>query len=183
MSTVPAGILLLGGLAGCLATASPPEGEGAAPTHAVAVLHPVGESEVRGVARFVATEDGVRVTVRADGLMPGQQHGMHIHEFGDCTAEDATSAGDHFDPDDRPHGPPDAPEPQRHVGDLGNLQADEEGRGRYDRVDEVLALEGAHDIVGRSVIVHEGRDDLETQPTGDAGARLACGVIGVAEGE
>ena len=147
-------------------------------TRAVAVLHPASGSEVQGVVTFTQVADGVRVVADVTGLTPGP-HGFHIHQFGDCTAADGTSAGGHFNPTGHAHGGPDAAE--RHVGDLGNLVAAENGKAHYDRVDTRLELTGAHAIVGAGVIVHEKVDDLTTQPTGAAGARIACGVIGSAK--
>jgi Cu-Zn family superoxide dismutase len=102
-----------------------------------------------------------------------------VHELGDCTAPDGTSAGGHFNPEGMPHGAP--ADAQRHVGDLGNLTADDSGMAHYERTDDVIALSGDHSIVGRGIIVHAGADDLTSQPTGAAGARVACGVIGIAE--
>ena len=144
----------------------------------VAVLQPTKGSTVNGVVTFTKVEGGVRVVADINGLTPGE-HGFHIHDFGDCSAPDATSAGGHFNPEGHQHGAPDAE--MRHVGDLGNVTADAGGKAHYDRVDKQLALEGDHSIIGRSVIVHEQADDLKSQPTGNAGARLACGAIGVAK--
>ncbi len=93
---------------------------------------------------------------------------------GDCSAHDASSAGGHLSTGS-PHGGPDSP--QRHVGDLGNIVADDKGHGHYDRVDKVIRLEGPLSIVGRSVIVHAGADDFVTQPAGNPGARVGCGVV------
>ena len=106
------------------------------------------------------------------------RHGFHIHEYGDCSAVDATSAGGHFNPQNKPHGAPDSAE--RHVGDLGNIEANQACLAVTDFVDPRLSLEGPQAIIGRSVIVHAKADDLKSQPTGAAGARLACGVIGYA---
>jgi Cu-Zn family superoxide dismutase len=143
----------------------------------VAVLAPIAGNEVRGTVTFTAVEGGVRVTARVEGLAPGE-HGFHIHEFGDCSAADGTSAGGHFNPGGAPHAGPDAT--QRHAGDLGNVAADAQGVATYERVDTHLRLTGAGSILGRGVIVHAQRDDWTTQPTGAAGGRVACGVIGVA---
>ena len=115
---------------------------------------------------------------RVTGLTPGT-HGFHVHEFGDCSAADFTSAGGHFNPMAQPHGAPQAA--ARHVGDLGNIEAGADGVATLDWTDTQLAFEGMHGIVGRAVIVHAKADDLKTQPTGDAGGRLACAVIGVAK--
>lgn len=146
-------------------------------TEAVAVLHPAEGHDVRGKVSFVKQDDGILITADVKGLTPGL-HGFHIHEFGDCSAADATSAGGHFNPDNKPHGSPE--DIDRHVGDLGNLDADAEGRARYERVDGHIALSGPRSIVGLAVIIHAGEDDFTSQPTGNAGARVACGVIGVA---
>jgi superoxide dismutase, Cu-Zn family len=145
---------------------------------AVAVLHPTRDSEVRGTVEFMKTPQGVRVVAEIQGLTPDSKHGFHIHEFGDCTAEDAASAGDHYNPTDQPHGGP--TDQRRHVGDFGNIEADADGHARFEMVDSVIMLEGPHSIIGRSVVVHAEEDDLTTQPSGEAGDRLACGVIGIA---
>jgi Cu-Zn family superoxide dismutase len=143
---------------------------------AVAVLHPSSGSHVTGTVTFTKTGDGVRVVADVEGLTPGE-HGFHIHEFGDCSAADATSAGPHYNPGKHQHAGPDTE--MRHEGDLGNLTADASGKAHYERLDQQLRLSGEHSIVGRAVIVHEKMDDFKTQPTGNAGARIACGVIGL----
>jgi len=145
----------------------------------VAVLHPTEGNNVNGVVRFTKTDDGVQVEGEVHGLDPNSTHGFHIHEFGDCTADDGTSAGDHFDPHGQPHGGPE--DEERHAGDMGNLTTDEDGTAEISYTDTVMTFRGAASILGRGVIVHAEVDDLETQPTGDAGDRLSCGVIGVAE--
>jgi Cu-Zn family superoxide dismutase len=127
---------------------------------------------------FTVVDGGVRVVADLDGLSPGK-HGFHIHTYGDCTSADGTSAGGHFAPHGRPHGAP--TDTERHVGDLGNVVADADGHAHYDRVDPIIALHGENSIIGRGVILHAGEDDLTSQPTGAAGARVACGVIGIAD--
>ncbi len=154
------------------------ESIGESVVEATAVLHPTAGSEARCTVVFTTTDSGIRITGHFEGLSPGE-HGFHIHEWGDCTAHDGTSAGGHFNPTGMPHGAPD--DVERHVGDLGNLTADEQGSAQYDRTDTVVAFEGERSIVGRGVIVHGGADDFVTQPTGAAGSRVACGVIGVAQ--
>ncbi len=154
------------------------EKKGSAPEKAVAVLHPTKGNKANGVITFTQTEKGVRVTGEIKDLSPGK-HGFHIHEYGDCSAPDAESAGPHFNPEDKPHGAP--ADEQRHVGDLGNLEADSSGRAKADMVDSKLSLSGEHSIVGRAVVVHAQPDDLASQPSGSAGARIACGVVGVAK--
>jgi len=148
--------------------------EAATAVSAVADLQPTQGNEVKGTVTVTAVESGVRVVAEISGLKPGE-HGFHIHENGDCSAHDGTSAGGHFNPTGAPHGAPDAAE--SHVGDLGNIMADASGNAHLDRVFSKPALTGEDSIIGHAVIVHGGRDDLESQPSGDAGARVACGVI------
>ena len=154
--------------------------EKAPPAQAVAELQPTEGSKVTGNVTFISQNGAIRVVADIEGLEPGQ-HGFHIHETGDCSAPDASSAGGHFNPDNAPHGAPENPPAQRHAGDLGNLDANAEGKAHYEMVDQVLSLGGPNSIVGKSVIVHAQPDDLSTQPTGNAGPRLACGVIKVGE--
>jgi superoxide dismutase, Cu-Zn family len=157
-----------------------PVEQGEPVTQAVAVLHPTEGNEARGAVHFVSSRHGIRVTASVEGLSPGL-HGFHVHEYGDCSAPDGSSAGGHFNPEDMPHGAPNARE--RHVGDLGNLSADEMGVAHVDGTDTLLAFTGPRSILGRAVIVHAEADDLLSQPTGEAGGRVACGVIGIAQGD
>lgn len=151
-----------------------------APVAAVAVLHPTAGSQVQGVVTFTKVGEGVKVVADIEGLSPGE-YGFHIHELGDCTASDGTSAGGHFNPAGTPHGAPTASAKNRHVGDLGNITARNSGKAHLERVDSLLAFNGAHNVIGRGVIVHAEKDDLTSQPTGAAGSRLACGVVGIAK--
>lgn len=143
---------------------------------AVAVLSPASNSKVTGTITFTKSGDEVKVVADIAGLSPGK-HGFHIHEFGDCSAPDAASAGSHFNPGQRQHGAPDATD--RHAGDLGNIDADQSGKAHLELSDKMMKMTGSDSIIGHAVIVHEKADDLKTQPTGDAGGRLACGVIGI----
>lgn len=147
-------------------------------TKAIAVLHPTKGNTVRGWVTFEVVEKGVRVVAEITGLTPGK-HGFHIHEFGDCSSDDGSAAGGHFNPTSMPHSMPMSD--KRHVGDLGNIEADKNGKASLDYVDSMLMLHGEVSILGRGVIIHEKEDDFKTQPTGNAGGRLACGVIGVAK--
>lgn len=147
-------------------------------TKAVAVLHSASGSNVAGTVTFTASGDNVKVVADITGLAPGK-HGFHIHEFGDCSDPKAASAGGHFNPAHKQHGAPNASD--RHAGDLGNIEADASGKAHVEMTDSVMKLNGADSIIGHAVIVHEKADDLKTQPTGDAGGRLACGVIGIAK--
>lgn len=144
---------------------------------AVAILYPTEGSNVRGTVHFVDSGAGIRVIADLQGLEAGP-HGFHIHQYGDCTAPDGTSAGGHFNPDNSPHGAP--TDMERHVGDLGNITADDMGQGHLEMTDTMISFSGSHSILGRGIIVHAGADDFTSQPTGNAGARVACGVIGVA---
>jgi superoxide dismutase, Cu-Zn family len=141
---------------------------------AVAVLSPTQGNNVNGTVTFTKEAGGMHIVAEINGLTPGD-HGFHIHEKGDCSAPDASSAGGHFNPTAQQHAGHDAP--QRHAGDLGNLTADASGKARIDRVDSVLSFDGTNSIVGKAVVVHAKKDDLKTQPSGDSGARVACGVI------
>lgn len=141
---------------------------------AVARLQPADGSDVGGTVTFTQQADGVLVVANVTGLT-GAEHGFHIHETGECTAP-FESAGGHLDPYDYPHGC--APEDQRELGDIGNLEVGDDGTGTYHAVlDKISLVDPAHQIAGRSVIVHAGADDCSTQPTGESGDRIACGVI------
>lgn len=145
-------------------------------TAAIAVIHPTQGSAATGTVTFTQMPRGIMVTADITQLSPGE-HGFHIHEYGDCSCKDGTCAGDHFNPAEKEHGGPD--DEIRHVGDLGNVMADTAGNAHLQLVDQKITLNGPHSIIGRSVIVHAKRDDLISQPTGDAGARMGCGVIGI----
>jgi Cu-Zn family superoxide dismutase len=146
---------------------------------AAARLEPTKGSTVSGTARFQAEgKDNVRITVSVKGLKPGAAHGLHVHEKGDCSAPDATSAGPHFALPDQRHG--DGQSGQHHAGDLGNIKADEQGNAEVTITvpDSKLSLTGGPvDVVGRALVVHGGQDDLKSQPAGDSGPRMACGVV------
>ncbi len=130
--------------------------------------------------RVTFTQTGAKVVVDAEvmGLTPGL-HGFHVHEKGDCSAADASSAGGHFNPTNQPHGEPNGA--KHHVGDLPMLYADADGRAKLHVELDELALQGEFGIVGKSVIVHQKGDDFTTQPSGNSGARVACGVIMAAD--
>jgi len=147
-------------------------------TDAVAVVHPTKGNTISGVVTFEEKNDGLHITANLSGLKPGK-HGFHIHEFGDCNCDDAMCAGSHFNPTHAKHGAPD--ENNSHIGDLGNITADENGTASYNTLNKHAKLNGPYSIIGRSVIVHEKEDDLKAQPTGDAGGRIGCGVIGMSK--
>jgi len=139
--------------------------------------------KVNGVVNFVQEGSSVKVTGSIDGLAPGQ-HGFHVHQFGDNT-DGCTSAGPHFNVDGSTHGAPEDPKGERHAGDLGNVVADADGKANINISDSLISLCGDNSILGRTVVVHADVDDLGkgghelSKATGNAGGRLACGVIGI----
>ncbi len=168
-------------LAACAST-TPPTAK-PAPTakssahEAVANLASASGSLVSGKLTLMPMGDGVHLRGEVGGLSPGSTHGFHIHEKGDCSAADATSAGGHFNPSATAHGR--AGHGAHHAGDSDNIVADANGVARIDAHVGGVSLGGgaANDIAGRAIIVHAAADDYTTQPTGNAGARVACGVI------
>ena len=138
------------------------------------MLVPLGGSKVSGTLRAEQRSDGVWITGDVSGLTPGK-HGFHIHERGDCSASDGSSAGPHFAPASKSHGDPMAPE--HHAGDMGNIQADADGTATIAYLAKDVTLKANNAIDGRAVIIHSGEDDLKTQPSGNAGTPVACGVI------
>ena len=148
---------------------------------AVCVLK--GDGATKGVVHFNQEKvDGpVKLTGEITGLTAGE-HGFHVHEFGDNT-NGCTSAGGHFNPFGKTHGGP--ADEERHVGDLGNVTADDNGSAKIDISDKLITLMGPNSIIGRTMVIHEGVDDLgrggheQSKTTGNAGGRLACGVIGI----
>lgn len=135
------------------------------------------DSDVTGELSFARSSHGVHVTGQLRGLEPGSIHGFHIHEDGNCSAPDASSADGHFNPGHEPHGHPATP--PHHAGDIPNQHADANGVANVDEIVEGIEIgTGSEiDVLGRAVIVHAAADDYESQPSGDAGARVACGVI------
>lgn len=142
--------------------------------NAYVILRPTQGNNVTGLVTFSEVDGGVKIIANIDNLTPGK-HGFHVHEHGDCSAHDGSSAGAHFNPTGKRHGGPD--DEDRHVGDFGNVVADENGHAYYERIDKVISLNGPQSIVGLSIVVHAGEDDLKSQPAGNSGARVACGVI------
>jgi len=141
---------------------------------ALAVLQAKSGSKVKGVIHFVQKGHTVEVSGEIAGLKPGK-HAFHVHEFGDCSDDKAMNSGSHFNPTKMQHGAPEGDE--RHVGDLGNIVADAEGNAKIRIMDRIISLTGNASIIGRAVIVHADPDDF-SQPVGNAGGRVACGVIG-----
>ncbi len=143
---------------------------------AIALLAPTEGYIASGVVNFSQDGDLMQIDVRVDGLKPNSMHGLHIHSIGDCRAPDASSAGGHFNPHGSSHGGPHS-EP-RHIGDLGNIQADASGSAIISiEVTGITLGKGVDTIIARAVIVHAQADDLSGQPSGNAGPRIACGLI------
>ncbi len=149
-------------------------------TKAICVVQPTEGNKCHGTVYFEAVEGGkVKVTAKISGLKPNQKHAIHIHEFGDVTDLSGKSAGGHYNPDQLPHGLP--PAEKRHAGDLGNLTANADGQAEYSLTVNNISIGGhKNPILGRAIVVHADEDD-GGQPTGNAGARIGFGVIGVAK--
>ncbi|RIX43500.1 MAG: superoxide dismutase family protein [Rhodocyclales bacterium GT-UBC] len=158
-------------LATCLlaACATTPSGPAASATLAAR-----SGSTVSGSVQFVEVTGGLRVEGKLAGLTPGE-HGFHVHEAGDCSAPDASSAKGHFNPAGKSHGHHGSTE--HHGGDMPNLVANASGEANYSFELKGVALSGPNGVVGRSVVVHADPDDYKSQPAGNSGKRVACGVI------
>jgi len=162
-------------LFGCSSSMAPMPSAGPSTTKAVAELKPTQGNSANGLVWFVQDGDHVNVTVRVTGLTPNQEHGFHLHEKGDCSGADASSAGGHLNPTKVMHGPQDR---EHHLGDFASLKADATGKAqaRFE-VRASLLGSGSSDLVGKSVVVHANKDDYSTQPDGASGPRIACGVV------
>lgn len=163
------------GSEGTMASGGTLEGFGGA-RKARAVMESRSGSPVTGSADFVQKGSGVELTLRVSGASAGE-HGVHLHQNGDCSAPDASSAGEHWNPDGHPHG---GPEGATHAGDLGNISIGADGNGTLRLTRESWSIgpsHGKHDVLGKSLVFHASKDDLASQPSGNSGARQACGVI------
>lgn len=142
---------------------------------AVAKLEATKGNSTTGTVMFHQHGDHVMVHARVSGLKPNGEHGFHVHEKGDCSSGDGMSAGGHYNPTAKPHGPQDA---DHHAGDMPSLKADANGMADVTfHLSGVTLGDGPANLIGKGVIVHVGPDDYKTQPTGNSGARIACGVI------
>lgn len=152
---------------------------GQVPTGAVAELASTQGNTATGSLALSAVEDGVQLTGALQGLQPNAEYGFHIHEKGDCSAPDASSAGGHFNPTNAPHGDPQGD--SHHAGDMLNAKSDDQGIAKVDTVAKGVTLHSGQptDVLGKAVVLHEKPDDYTTQPSGDSGSRIACGVITV----
>jgi Cu-Zn family superoxide dismutase len=148
--------------------------EAAKEVKASAALEPRAGSQTTGSVSIAPMGNGIHVEVKVANATPGK-HGVHFHEKGDCSAPDATSAGPHWNPDSGTHGAPGA---GHHAGDLGNIEIGADGTGTLSvHLDGYTLTEGPKGVLNRALIVHAKEDDLTTQPTGNSGDRIACGVI------
>ena len=159
------------------AAAAAPAG---APASAQADLQPAKDTPgFSGRVIFYQAGSQVRVVADVTGVSPPGNHGFHVHENGKCerdpAGKDFTTAGGHFNPGGAPHACPDAA--SHHAGDLGNIVIQADGKGHLDVTTSAISLSGSTSVIGRSLILHSAADDCTTQPTGNAGGRLACGVI------
>jgi len=173
---------LLTGLVAMILTASPAaadehtHGVDNLPTYGIAVIKPTKGNKVRGVLRLMQTEDALRITGQIRNLEPGE-HGFHVHEYGDLRGTDGKATGGHFNPQGHDHGAPGA---SSHAGDLGNITANDDGVAKVDITTKDTKL---HFVLGRAFVVHGGKDDLQSQPSGAAGPRVGTGVIGIGNPE
>ena len=166
-------MLAIVSVAAVAACQTAPSDEGA---KATAALKPTKGNKTYGEVTFEQVGNKVRVIANVVGLKPNQEHGFHVHEVGDCSSGDGMSAKGHFNPHAKPHGHYGAAE--RHAGDMPNLKADAKGRAKMNvEVNTMTVTPGPASIVGKGLIVHADPDDYKSQPTGNAGARLACAVI------
>jgi Cu-Zn family superoxide dismutase len=145
---------------------------------AKATMEPASGSNVSGEVTFTERENGtVRIEVQVENLPPGE-HAVHLHEHGDCSAADASSAGGHWNPTMKPHGKR-GQGTAFHKGDIDNMKVGDDGKGKLTMTIEGWSIGGpdSTNIVGKSVIIHEKPDDFTSQPSGNAGGRISCGVI------
>lgn len=142
---------------------------------ATASLEAAPEHPVKGTVTFSDSKEGTEVKIDVKGLKPDSVHAIHIHENGKCEKPKFESAGGHFNPTNEPHAHPGTKE--HHLGDLGNIVADKDGNAKKDVLIRSAKLSGKNSPLGKAVILHEKADDLRSQPTGNAGGRIACGVI------
>ena len=168
MKLHPAALPILVSLLG-LGCATPPP-----PSYVATTLQPTTGNTATGTVWFIADGGDVRIRGRVTGLKPNQEHGFHVHEKGDCSSGDAMSAGGHLNPSGKPHGPPSG---EHHAGDLPALKADGTGDRGRSTLECAASPAGRTEFAGKALVVHVSPDDYSTQPTGNSGARIACGVI------
>lgn len=182
--SIKAALLLLIGISALTGCERMQQQAGVLPTpsakQAIATIGPVGENSATGMAVFTQDGDQITLTIEVQNVSPGI-HGVHIHEYGDCSSPDGKSAGGHWNPTDVEHGK--WGEGEFHLGDIGNITVGEDGTGSIELTTDLWEIDTGSDIdvVGKSIILHADADDFVSQPSGNAGARIGCGVIVLAE--
>jgi Cu-Zn family superoxide dismutase len=180
MGKTPVLLAVLVAAAGCSTSTSSssatPAAQAPAAAKATAAIEGRSGSNLSGNATFTEKSGGgVHVSVDVTGAPEGV-HAVHLHDKGDCSAPDASSAGGHFNPTSTTHGSPDAP--NHHAGDFGNMTVGADGKGHVELDTTMLSVSaGPNSVMGRGIIVHAKADDMQTQPTGNAGGRIGCGVV------
>ena len=177
LTTLAAGLLAACGAAQKMADEANPRTVATVRVQSAAggVAQPNPQSPVQGSITFSEVRGIVSVSGTVTGLKPNAAHGFHVHEKGDCSAPDFSSAGGHFNPTNQPHGA--HGQGAHHLGDMPQLMADANGTANISFNSQSLQLRGPNSIIGKSVIVHRDPDEPTHQPVGNAGPRLACGII------
>ena len=149
-------------------------------TDALAFVDPLTDGDFSGMGSFIIDDDTITLTIEIEGLPPGD-YAVHIHEYGDCSSPDGSSAGGHWNPTHTAHGR--WGEGAFHLGDLGNITVGEDGTGIIELTTDLweIGTGSERDVVGKAIVLHAGADDFSTQPSGDAGARIGCGTILLSE--
>lgn len=142
---------------------------------AVSDLHSATNEKMTGMLSIEDSQDHMKINIEVSGLKPNSKHGIHIHQNGVCEGPYYKSAGDHFNPHKKSHGKPDSTE--RHLGDMGNIETDQNGVGKKVVILPKNQIDDLNLIIGKSVLIHAAADDLKTQPSGNSGERIACGLI------
>ncbi len=157
--------------------ADAPPAEAPPPAGASVQLAPTQGQTASGTLSLAAEGDSVHLTGSLQGLRPNSEFGFHIHEKGDCSAPDASSAGAHFNPTNAQHGNPQGE--SHHAGDMLNAKSDAQGSAQVDAVAKGVSLDSGapNGVRGKAIVLHEKADDYASQPAGNSGARIACGVI------
>ena len=152
------------------------------PAVAVAAMEPANDSGMTGRVTFTQRGDAIEFLIEVENVAPGE-HAVHIHEKGDCSAADGTSAGGHWNPTDVAHGK--WGEGEFHLGDIGNMTVGDDGKGALGLTTDLWEMDTGsdRDVLGKAMIVHEGADDFTSQPSGAAGPRIGCGVIALDAGD